>query len=176
MRTFHDSAGMEWSVDLPFREMLRIKQASGIDVFTPWKKVDGDQTLYAVLSDQLDKFWELLWFVIEPQAIAASISPKIFGERMADDLIHEAHFAFFMEWASFFRRLQRPDVAMALETTAKTRQTALTMIQNKMSPIQKLMDEKSPALTDLMDKELNRHFGNLEASLASALSNTSGES
>ena len=127
MRKFRDRNGREWSIDLTIGTVARVRKQSGkrFDLLDPSSVVDGEK-LSTVLDEDLAAVYEVLWYIIEPQAVAAGLNAEQFGESMAADCIIAAQAALFAEWLDFFRDVQRPDLATALDmmTTARRVRTA----------------------------------------------------
>ena len=186
MKTFKDRDSQEWELDLTYGEVMRIKQESGdkFDLAEPHAKELGKQ-----LDDDLSLFWELLWFIVRPQAALvmptakelrlrgnAQAIPSVpgitaveFGRRMAADCLISADQAFRQEWADFFRQLQRPDQAAALD--------ALNLIHNATVEKVRQRVEQNQSLKTLpdrvamkVDQLLTKPFEDLQESLDSILS------
>lgn len=156
--TFKDSTDRKWNIELPFGEAKRVKHESE----GRFDLLDSKE-LPKLLQEDLAEFWELLWHVIEPQAVAAGIGAEQFGKEMTPALVMEARDQFFKVWADFFRSLRREEVAIALEKMAAYTVQGIEMVRQKLSPEQLLeVDTKTLAK---MQTKLNEEFGNLLASL-----------
>lgn len=160
MRQFKDAKGGAWEIALPFGAVNRVKAASNgrFCLLDPW----GESNLAETLNRDWGAFYEMLWFLIEPQAIAKGVTAEQFGELLAADCIHEAHSQFFLEWADFFHKLQREQEAVALETMVKLNAAAMTEIRKRLTEETTGIEAKAmPKINQL----LNNDFGNLRALL-----------
>lgn len=163
MRSFKDSKSNTWDISLPFGAIARVKSESDgkFNLLEPL----GDD-LYKRLNSDLGEFYEVLWFLVRPQAESKGFNAEQFGELIAADCIFEAHRKFFEEWADFFRNLQRKEVAVALETTAALNAKALEAINRRVEAETKgLVERTTPKINEL----LNSEFGNFQALLDKTL-------
>ena len=168
MRKFRDRNGREWSIDLTIGTVARVRKESGkrFDLLDPSSVVDGEK-LSTVLDEDLAAVYEVLWYIVEPQAVAAGITAEQFGEAMAADCIIAAQAALFAEWLDFFRDVQRPDLATALDmlTTARTR--LAKAVAAKMAAID--VDATKTAMQAKIDLTLGQSFGDLQGQLDAIL-------
>lgn len=136
MQVFSDSTGRRWEIALPIGTVIRVKSTSGgrFNLFEPESQVDGKPLREAVFTD-LATTWELVWLIVEPQASAANVTAEQFGQAMAAECMIAAAQALQREWADFFRRLQRPDTATALELMGRASGKALAAVQAKLATI-----------------------------------------
>jgi hypothetical protein len=172
MFTFKDSTDHEWTIALPFGEVLRIKEESKLkfDLLDP---TAGE--LSKRLDDDLLLFWELLHHVIEPQAKARNISAAEFGQRMAGRCLIDAHREFFKAWADFFHQIQRPDLATALETILRLNELTVAKITERLAadPTIAAIPERA---TLKIDAVLTTALSDFQASCDSILNPTPGDS
>ncbi len=188
MQTFKDREGQEWEVDLPYGEVVRIKEESQgkFDLAEPQKDELGKR-----LDEDLSLFWELLWYIVKPQAAivmpsagelrrrgnaqaipsVSGITAAEFGRRMSGDCLIAADEAFRREWQDFFHQLQRPDQAAALGALNLINSATLAKVRAKV--------ESSEALRTLpdrvsakVDRMLTKPFEDLQASLDSILNDS----
>ena len=165
MRQFSDKTGSAWQIDLTFGAVLRVRQRDAqLDLLDPTLQVDG-QPLQVSLSLDLVRFWGLLWLLVEPQATAKGVTADQFGELMAADCLLAAQAAFFEEWRDFFRSLRRPDAGLAVETQARTLETALTLVAAKIKTVNQT--ELLTTIESRSEKEISGQFGKLRESWAS---------
>ena len=168
MHKFSDRNGRQWSIDLTIGTVARVRKESGkrFDLLDPSSVVDGEK-LSTVLDEDLATVYEVLWHIVEPQAVAAGITAEQFGESMAADCIIAAQAALFAEWLDFFRAVQRPDLATALDmlTTARTR--LAKAVAARMSTID--VEATRAKMDSMIDRTLGQSFGGLQERLASIL-------
>lgn len=168
MHTFADRNGRQWQIDLTIGTVARVRKQSGkrFDLLDPSSVVDGEK-LSTVLDGDLAMVYEVLWHVIEPQAAAAGITAEKFGEAMAADCIVAAQTALFAAWLDFFRAVQRPDLATALDmmTTARTR--LAKAVAAKMAAID--VEATRARMQAKIDQTLGRSFGGLQERLDAIL-------
>lgn len=175
MTPFVDSQGTAWQIDLPIGTVNRIRSVSDgrFDLWDPAHQINGKPQSERLLND-LPTFWELLWMLVEPTAEERGVSAADFGLLMAADCLVAAQLAFFEEWADFFRKLQRPDQALALEKNRLYRQKAVELIQTRIAqePSLQALDAKVAAK---LEAELSSSLGKLQASLESILADSPGD-
>lgn len=168
MHTFADRNGRQWQVDLTIGTVARVRKQSGkrFDLLDPSSVVDGEK-LSTVLDEDFATVYEVLWHIVEPQAMAAGITAEQFGEAMAADCIVAAQAALFAEWLDFFRDVQRPDLAMALDMMATARTRLARAVAAKMAAID--VEATKTAMQAKIDQTLGRSFGGLQERLDAIL-------
>ena len=169
MRKFRDRNGREWSIDLTIGTVARVRKESGkrFDLLNPSSVVDGEK-LSTVLDEDLATVYEVLWHIVEPQAVAAGITAEQFGEAMAADCIIAAQAALFAEWLDFFRDVQRPDLATALDMLTTARARLAKAVAAKMATID--VEATRAKMGSMIDRTLGRSFGGLQERLDAILS------
>ena len=110
MKTFTDSKGRTWEIELNVRQMKRVRDALGVDlvnVISTGK--DG-----AVATDTIDRvandpilLCDILWVVCEEQAKQDGVTDVEFGSSLAGEAIAEATRAFLDELVDFFPGARR---------------------------------------------------------------------
>lgn len=168
MRKFKDRNGREWSIDLTIGTVARVRKESGkrFDLLDPSSVVDGEK-LSTVLDEDLATVYEVLWHIVEPQAVAAGITAEQFGEAMAADCIIAAQAALFGEWLDFFRDVQRPDLATALDMLTTARMRLAKAVAAKMATID--VEATRTAMQAKIDQTLGQSFGDLQGQLDAIL-------
>ena len=168
MHTFADRNGRQWQIDLTIGTVARVRKESGkrFDLLDPSSLVDGAK-LSTVLDEDLATVYEVLWHIVEPQAAAAGITAEKFGEAMAADCIVSAQAALFAEWLDFFRAVQRPDLATALDMMTTARARLAKAVAAKMATID--VEATKTAMQAKIDQTLGQSFGGLQDRLASIL-------
>lgn len=178
MQSFKDKTGKEWSIELPIGTVMRIKSATNgrFDLFESSRPSGSDSAalpLSTLLASDIPTFWELLWYLIEPQANAANVTPEQFGIAMAGDCLIVAREVFFREWRDFFRLLQRPDQVLVLEKTSLWMAQALEKVRAKTNDPK--LQELDKMVETEMDRNLNGLFGQMLESAESTLGRLRGD-
>jgi hypothetical protein len=178
VRTFSDKAGQQWTLDLTFGCLSRIKGTLGHDLLRPEKKIThedlGETSLQAAVMLDFPLFLDVLYVAVQPMCEQRNITSAQFGELMAPACVIDARDKFREEWRDFFLGLQRPDQAMALEKMGIWLKAAHRKIDQAMmaEELEKLDEQVNRA----MDLSLKRSFGNLRESLASIQERSPGGS
>lgn len=169
MRPFKDRESGAWSIDLTIGEVARVKLATSgrFNLIDPAPKLADE-----LASDEL-AFWELLWHIVEPDAVRRQITAETFGRLMAADCLHLAREQFFAEWIDFFRQLHRPDKAAVVEKAAQYLAKAMELTAAKLASPQ--MAELDALLARRMETSLNDSFGKLLDSWASIPADSPGD-
>lgn len=164
MGVFADKTGQQWQLELPIAAVSRVKSgtAGRINLLHPEGIIDGMQLQVLLQADPLE-MWEVLFYIVEPQCQQRGISAADFGELMSAECLLHAEAVFWQEWTDFFRNLQRPDVALALEKMKVWMATGKTKLKTMVAKIPtQTMDSK---VMKQLDDALNAAFGNLRESL-----------
>ena len=168
MQSFQDRHGRQWQIDLTIGAVARVKKSSGgkFDLLNPSATVDGKE-LFALLDDDLATVYEVLWHIVEPQAERLGVTADAFGDGLAADVILAAQSVLFSEWLDFFRLLQRPDAAKALELMRAAKLKLMRAVAKRTDQID------TATLLAQLDRKIETavgdSFGNLQASLDSTL-------
>lgn len=160
MKKFQDKNGGDWKIELTIGLVQRVKNESEgrFNLYEPGGKV-GDVPLQQLLYDEPGDFWELLWYLVEPQATAKEIDASQFGELLAAECLISAQTAFFSEWRDFFQSLQRPDKAAALEKLVKFQIKARQLVELKLQDPR--INELEKKTEERMQSTLNSAFSAL---------------
>lgn len=172
MQEFRDKTGRKWQIDLNFGAVLRIKSASGgkfnlLD--------DGKGNLGQTLWADLGELYEVLWYLVEPQASKRSppVTADEFGEALAAECIIEARQKFFTEYIEFFQSLQRPETAMVLEKMLELNRRTGKLTLAKMT--EAMSEEQLAKAMAKIEKAANLAFGSFRESLDSIPVPTPGD-
>jgi hypothetical protein len=172
MSTFKDRENNSWTIDLPFGTVLRVKQESEgrFNLLDPQHENLADR----LAAHDFEALYELLWFILRPEAEARGIGAAKFGQLLAADCLLEARQVLWRVWTDFFQRLQRPDKATVLEKLAKYNARAIELVKAKVGdPKLAELDQRVEAK---MLSTLNQSFGSSLASLDSILGPSPGGS
>jgi len=132
MRTFADSAGRQWKVELTLGAAKRIQALTGVNLL----ELDrGDPPLLTRLGLDVMLLCDVIFAVLEPQAEAAGVSDEQFGEALGGEAILAARTAFFEELADFFRRLGRADLARAIPAQEKLLAVAVERADRRIGEV-----------------------------------------
>lgn len=171
MQTFKDLKDREWSIDLTYGNVRRLKK--GVDGKS-FNLMDDPANLSHQLWGQLDEFYECLWMLVEPQAKLVNLGAEEFSLGLSPKILVEARQKFFEEWKDFFHALQYDAEANALETILSLNQKARALMVTKVQEATG-KDFETRAMAK-MEEQLNVAFGELQDSLALTQSHTPGVS
>ena len=122
MKTFTDSKGRTWEVELNIRQMKRVRDTLGIDLVNVISaNKDGSvstDTLERVANDPI-LLVDILWVLCEGQAKPAGVTDDDFGSSLAGDSIEEATRAFLDELVDFFPGARRLFLKKAVSLARK---------------------------------------------------------
>lgn len=177
MRTFGDKNGQQWTIDLTFGCVSRVKALLGHDLLRPEKKIThdelGETSLQALVLLDLPTLVDVLYVVCQPQCESRGVTSLQFGELMAPACVMDARDKFRDEWRDFFQQLQRPDQAMALEKMGAWLKAATAKLDRAMQAAE--LEQIDQAVSQAMDTSLKTSFGNLQASLDLIRGHTPGD-
>ena len=122
MKTFTDSKGRNWEVELNIRQMKRVRDTLGIDLVNVIA-LDPDGKVKVDLVDRIAGdpclLVDILWVCVEEEAKAAGVTDEQFGRSLAGDSIEEATRAFLDELVDFFPGAKRLFLKKAVELSRK---------------------------------------------------------
>ena len=122
MKTFTDSKGRSWEVELNIRQMKRVRDTLGIDLVNVISaSKDGTvstDTLERVANDPI-LLVDILWVLCEGQAKPAGVTDDDFGSSLAGDSIEEATRAVLDELVDFFPGARRLYLRKAVDLARK---------------------------------------------------------
>lgn len=172
---FKDRAGNEWTIELTIGTVERVRKTSR---FNLWEQAEpladepgqppkpNAKPLCEALYGNYPLLWELLWFLIEPQAEAQGVTAEAFGAAMGPEALVQAEQAFYREWQDFFLRLRRSDCSAVLQKMTTYREAAILALETRL---------QDPRVAE-MDAEVKTGIDQLaEQQLAKALSDGSGK-
>ena len=179
MKKFVDRTEESWTLDLSFGAVARVKSLSDgkYDLLRPERLIESPDfdkpvTLQTLIMLDFPTLWEVLFMLVEPQAIERKITAQQFAERMNPEKLLAAREALRREWQDFFHQLQRPDKALALEKLGKWLAEAERKLETAMqNPI---IDEMDAKVSNEMDLILTNSFGSLRESLGSTRDRSPG--
>lgn len=95
MRTFTDSKGQRWQMDVTAGVLLDIQTELGLNL------LDNPEEI----PEGLKELVGILWITCSEQAKGLGISPQEFGHRLSGKVLQEAVDQWMKEWADFFVHL-----------------------------------------------------------------------
>lgn len=108
MRSFTDTTGRQWAIDLNIGAIKRVKSLVGVDLL----EIQDGQLLVDLANDPM-KMADILYAVVYPQATAKDVSDEAFGSALGGDAMRLGIDAFVEELIDFFQKL-RPAVGQVL--------------------------------------------------------------
>lgn len=115
MKSFKDTEGREWVVEVHVTAIKRVQGLLGLDLYALVD--DGFKGLGELLAHPV-KLVDVIYVLCKPQADERGITDEDFGRAMRGDAIGAAADAFLEEYVDFFRGPQR---AALREVIAKAR-------------------------------------------------------
>jgi hypothetical protein len=96
--SFKDTEGRTWSLDLTIGSIKRVKSITDIDLLN----ITDGSTLVELSRNPL-QLVDLIWAIIQPQAVALSVTDEQFGSAMGGMALRDASDAFLLSITSFFQ-------------------------------------------------------------------------
>lgn len=140
MRTFKDSTGREWTIDVTVGAVKRVRELTQVDLFSIFTQAGS-----AVFNDPV-KLVDVLYALCRDQAEKMAVSDLQFGESLVGDSIEAAADAMVDAVVDFFperrRDLHRRMVDKSKQITEVTLARAIKAI-NAIDPNQPLTSKKN---------------------------------
>jgi hypothetical protein len=156
--SFKDTEGRAWSLDLTIGSIKRVKSITDIDLLN----IQDGSTLVELSRDPF-KLVDMLWAIIQPQAVALNVTDEQFGSSMGGMALRDASEAFLASITSFFQQWS-PSLG-----------ATLSKLHSKISE----MDLRAAELTKAkmadprVDAALEKSFAKVEAEMETALNSLS---
>lgn len=120
MRTFTDHADRTWTLSITVDAIKRVRDLAGVNLADltaadPTDSADHPPPALTRLQTDVVLLCDVLYALVQPQALARNISDEDFGRALGGEAIARAAAAFWEELAGFFRGLGRSDQARAIE-------------------------------------------------------------
>lgn len=119
MPFFTDNADRSWRVAITYDDVVRVREAIGVDLLAPHQQASSDESLARRLITDDALLVNVLFLAIGPAAIRRGLDDRAFGRSMrrrprrpwrcAIDPLEPARIAFFESWADFFPRKEDSD-------------------------------------------------------------------
>ncbi len=149
MKTFTDSAGRNWTINLTIDAVKRLKALLEVDLLA---LEVGDPPLMTKLGLDVVLLCDVIYALIKPQADKEGVSDEQFGQALGGEAILAAQGAFYDELISFFRHLGRKDLASAVETQRRMIDLTVERVEMEIekfpveATIEKILGEASTSL------------------------------
>jgi len=132
MRTFKDSSGREWKVELTIGAARRIRSLADVNLL---ELDQGEPPLLTRLGLDVMLLCDVVYAAVRPQADDAGVSDEQFGAALGGEAILAARKAFFEELADFFRSQGRADLARAIQAQERIVSLAVEQVDRKIGEI-----------------------------------------
>lgn len=136
MRTFHDSIGREWKIDINVSSYAKVKTECSFDLL---KLFAGGESGVEDLLSNPPQLVAVLWTLCEQQAEKAAITPEQFGVGFAGDSLQDAAFALIEATIDFFPNARKR--ALAREVVGKIKEVETERINQAQRRLQELTPE-----------------------------------
>lgn len=133
MKSFVDTAGRTWSVDVQVDGIKRVRSLLGIDLLTI---LDDGCQLLARLHDDPVLLVDVLYALCKPQAESQSLRDEDFGRAMSGDALLQAHQALLEGLSDFFPNArQRAVLKELLQKTQRMVDQLLTHAETTVAAL-----------------------------------------
>ena len=139
MKSFTDTKGRCWAVEMNVSTAKRIKSLTGVDVLTAVQQASW----FADLSADTIKLVDVIYAAVKPQADGIGVSDEDFGSAMSGDVITDAANALVDEIIAFFPQAARRQLvtkARAKLKEVEARAMVLAMGRLESGEIDKAID------------------------------------
>lgn len=114
---FSDTKGREWNIRVDFHSLCRIEDELGLPILeNP-----------TAMPNKIRAYVEMIWVLIEDQAIALGVTPEEFGRSLDGESIKVAVDVFIREYAVFLKA-PSPAAGAAMEKMWELSQEAGQMV------------------------------------------------
>lgn len=124
MQTFTDAKGQNWTIDVNFTSLKRVKAATGIDLT---KLVNPKSDVIGTLTGDLFVLFDCLVALVQPQLDAKELTAEQFGESLDEGAAESAVVALIAAVIDFFpegKRMLLKRAFAKVTTAAQRRQTS----------------------------------------------------
>ncbi len=144
MRTFKDTAGRTWTLQINVDAIKRVRGLLNVDLLEI-----ADGKLIERLAGDPVLLCDVVFAILKPDADAQQVSDADFGRAMGGDCLEQATTAFLKELADFFPSSKRQVLHLALAKLREVDAKIVALAEKKLS---------SPAL-DARINTLLKDFG-----------------
>jgi len=153
MKTFTDSAGRTWTINLNIDAAKRVRNLLDVNLLEP---EGGEPPLLTRLGTDEILLCDVIYCLIKPQADQQGVSDEQFGQALGGEAILAAQQALYEELIDFFHQRHRPDRARAVQAQMKMINLAVAKIETHLAQLN-------------LEAELDVTFGNLSGSSLESL-------
>ena len=133
MRSFKDSVGRLWPVEINVAAIKRVRGLLGVDLI---KLFDDEMKPLAELVNDPVRLVDVLYCLCKPEADARGISDEDFGRALAGDVITQAVDAFVEELIDFFPDARRRNLLRkAIEAGRQANEVLMTHAESLIDRI-----------------------------------------
>lgn len=116
MSAFKDAAGREWRLGIDVWCLRQVKARTGVDI---GRLFEDEFKPYRELVRDIGLFVDVLWVLVEDQAVRLGVTDEHFGRALGGDAVEEAAAAFEEAVADFYPSRPRQVLkALAVKTRA----------------------------------------------------------
>ncbi len=158
MKSFDDSKGFTWVINLTVDSMRRIKALTGHDLTAPLALNADKTTLSERIASDVMLRCDILFAAVSTQAAEAMVTDEEFGRRLSPGVMRLATEAFWGELTDFFLELGQAEVAEAIQGILKLNETIRTRSMEKMGEIHLAITANVTAEMDLETAKILDHL------------------
>lgn len=145
MKSFTDNLGQKWNLTLNLRDVRKLREPLGLDLFNPTHHLQ-------VLSSLTDRI-AFVFFLCESQAKEYEVDIDEFEERLyGEGFANAASDAFLEELADFYQRLGQEDQASLTRRSIRSMQKARSAMEHNRDSgaFSSVLDEAEKQMEDLL--------------------------
>lgn len=115
MKTFKDSEGRPWEINLNIATVKRVRDLVNVDLLKLDEAKDGNPPLLTLLAVDIELLCNVVFACVKPKADERNVTDVQFGESLGGDAILAARSTFFDVLVDFFQSLGRTELAQAIQ-------------------------------------------------------------
>lgn len=109
MKTFKDTAGLEWPVSVNVASIKRVRDMAAVDLLA----VADGKMIDRLYQDPISLV-DTLWAICQPQIVERQTTPEQFATAIAGDALEDATTALMEDLRDFFPKARRTTMGKAL--------------------------------------------------------------
>lgn len=129
MKTFTDSMGREWSININYGSIKRVRALVDVDLLEV-----AEGKLKDLATDPI-LLINTIFALCKPQADAAGIGDEDFGNAMRGDVIEKACAALFEDLADFFPKGKQSILKKLIGKSKELQEAMLAQMQEKLDGV-----------------------------------------